>query len=170
MKSLIVLSAVFACHFAYAGSGTISSDESTFGDMAAVPQKVLSILFQNNMIAQDQGNGVYGVDMNNINCSSHSNDPLDTSDYHSGIPTEVCKFDSNEDLDSQMGTLLSDGRQVEDSALKLESSEWGYNLYFKDCAMGGKCVTFIKNIHCEIDTKIDTYSAGRFTCTFTDGL
>ncbi len=171
MKSLILLlSTLLTCHWAQAGSATITSDESVFHDVAAVPQQVLSLLLQNNADVQEKGDGVYAVEMNNINCSSHSNAPLDTSDYQSGIPSEVCRYNSNEDQDSQQGTLLSDGRLLEENALKVENSEWGMNLYFQDCAMGGKCVTYIKNIHCDIDTKIETYSAGRFSCTFTDGL
>jgi hypothetical protein len=40
---------------------------------------------------------------------------------------------------------------------------------FSDCAMG-YCGTFANSIKCTIDTTVDNFTDGRWSCVFTDGM
>lgn len=168
MKSLSALLILFAFSSAHAASVTITSNQSTYGDIAEIPQQLISVMVENNIPFVKKPNGIYTITMNKINCSSLGNGPLDSSDPHAGIPKEACRYNTKATLFPTTGKVMADGRYFEEGLFKIQDSSFGSGVGFGDCASGGKCVTFVKSAVCKVDTKIEEYLTGRFSCTLTD--
>ncbi|HEX7674203.1 MAG TPA: hypothetical protein VF412_08530 [Bdellovibrio sp.] len=168
MKSLLAFLVPFAFTSAHAASVTITSNQSTYGDIAQIPQQLISVMVENNIPFVKKPNGIYSITMNKINCSSMSNAPVDSSDPHSGIPKEACRYNTKATLFPSTGKVMADGRYFEEGILKIQDSSFGSGVGFSDCAMGGKCVTYVKSAICTVDTKIEEFLSGRFSCTLTD--
>lgn len=148
----------------FAASVTVS-DKST--PLAGVASATTAILLDAGIKPQDAGRGVVTVEAKNFHCDQHSNAALDASNVRAGLPTLMCRTNSQNKRGSIAGQAFGEGGRA--MTVLLQKVQDAGGVAFIDCAMG-YCGTFAKSIKCTIDTKIDNFSnGGRWTCVFADG-
>ena len=167
MKKLFFALTLFLAFNAQAGSVTITSNgenpDPKMAALASVPQELLGILTDQGLSLKNIGGGKFALQAQNINCGTSYRNAVDGPT--GGIPTETCRINSEDQLGTMKGQILHDGRALSEQLNKIENAEIGG--YYSDCAMG-KCQAFVKSIRCVVDTKIDEFMKGRFSCTLVD--
>lgn len=152
---------------ALAATITITSDQDVtdpkLQQLTDLPQAFLGILSDQGIPMQDLGGGKYQVEVKDLHCDYYSRGAYDGP--ISGISTERCKINSEPVKDTTKGDPLHESRALVTLLGKIESVE--LDIYFTDCGMG-YCGTDAKKISCMIDTNIEEFAKGRFTCTLED--
>lgn len=167
MKTTIfsILALAFALQV-HATTVSFSSDQADAknGDLTDVPQALLSILTDHGFKLKLLGGEKYGITVKAIHCDFRHRAAYDGP--IGGIATEVCRYNSKNQIDSVKGHKLSDSHEFAQLVERVQNSQAGGGL-FTDCAMG-YCGTFVKTLTCTVDVKIQDFFAGRFTCALTD--
>jgi hypothetical protein len=155
--SLAMTSATFAA------SVTVSDKSAPLAGVAAA---TTALLLDAGIKPRNAGGGVLTVEIKNFHCDQHSNAAADASSVRAGLPTLMCRVNSQNKRGASVGQPFGQGQAM--TGL-LQTVQDGGGVAFIDCAMG-YCGTFAKSIKCTIDTKIDNFSnGGRWSCDFTDG-
>ena len=110
------------------------------------------------------------LDVNNVVCLTNSNSPNDT-EVMGGIRQVRCFKNGNMgSVFEQTGKPLAESRAIleilEKNITEAKNADGSSrNLYFTDCAMGGRCGGAMKQVHCVVNPTIDQYSGkGRMLC------
>lgn len=157
-KILLLSLTVFAAN-AFAGSVTITSNEATQKpELLEVPQQLIGMLAGYERPLVDMGNGIFKVEIKDLNCVTRGNTGLGQSDPLAGVPVQSCTVSAQA---VEWGTALS-------TLLARVETASNRGVLFTDCTLGGNCTTLAKSIACTVDTKIVTMLDGRFACTLTD--
>lgn len=168
MKNFLLSLLVLCASTSQAASVKISSradlNAPNTSELESVPQTIMGLLVDQGLKFKPVGNKVYQIQMKDINCASKSNSSIDG--VISGIPSEACRYNSGNEPDSDKGTILKEARSLQGILSQIENANT--NVVFTDCVLGGRCYTSAKSITCQVDTKIETFSDGRFSCEFVD--
>jgi hypothetical protein len=170
MKKLIAaFSVAFLSSSAFAANVTITSNSENpnpkFAALADLPQTLLGLFVDQGLKLANVGGGKFALEVKNIHCDESSNGPVDGA--MGGIPTTTCRMNSEDVQFTKKGQRLAEALKLNDVLGKIESGEVG-DIFFTDCAMG-KCTVFVKSVKCVVDTKIEEFQKGRFSCTLVDG-
>lgn len=167
MKSIFAIILFFSLS-TFAGSVHITSNDDGSGSklskLAHVPQQMIGILTDAGLKFEDFGYGVKVIRAKNLHCDFRHRGAVEGT--LSGVPTLKCRVNSEDKQDSKKGQALSDSRALSDLLSEIQTADIG--VAFSDCAMG-YCGTFAKSILCSVDTKIEEFTKGRFSCVFYDG-
>jgi hypothetical protein len=150
---------------AQAASVTVLDNSPALPDVAA---NTTALLIDAGHPVHHAGGGKHTVEAKNYHCDQRNNGALDPSDVHAGLPSEKCRINTKNQKDTHSGTVFGDHRELTELLLKIQNSNAGGGTAFSDCAMG-YCGVFAKSIKCTIDTKVEKFGDGRWSCTYVDG-
>lgn len=135
------------------------------------PQRVLSRIPQLWMATfVDQGfkqtetrKGVWELTIKKLRCDAHTRDVLYPDYSNAGLPSVKCFINASVERGGK-GKVIQESRFIEELISRIENHV--PEAQYSDCAMGGKCSSFIKVIHCISDlNKEEMHDA--FSCSFT---
>ena len=170
MNKLLIITLSLSLGFsAFADSIRITSNnqnpEPRTEKLTEVPQELLGILLDQGLKLTKASNGLFTLKVSKIHCDILGRPALDTE--IAGIRTVKCRVNSEPVMFTKKGALVKEGRALVDVLTKIErDSEEA--IAFSDCSMGGKCSADVGTIICTVDTKIETFSEGRFACTLAN--
>lgn len=159
MKIFTVISLLMLSTNVFAGEIHFS-DRDTTEAKALVPQNLIGALVAGGVPFTKLKDGIYSVSVQNLNCKVQYNSALEHTDPSAGIAVYQCLTNSENIRNPAKGKNLGQALAI----YKIFS-----DLELVDCAMGGRCGVFIKQLNCTIDTKVEIFRGqGRFACTMTD--
>jgi hypothetical protein len=154
-------------------TSSLAASVTVTDSSAALPkvaEDTAALLLDGGLKVQNAGGGKYTVEAKNFHCDERNNGALDFSNVHAGLDTVACRINSVNQKGSSAGKPFQDQRALRSVLEKIQDSTASGGTAFIDCAMG-YCGTFARSITCTIDTNIQKFdNAGRWSCTFVDGL
>lgn len=123
--------------------------------LTEVPQNLLGTLMDAGIPLKAAGKETFQLVVNNFHCDYNSRSAYEGS--VAGIGTYSCRINKKK---------VSEGRAIVNILGQVEADE---RVFFTDCGMG-KCTVDVKKIVCTVDTKIEVFSEGRFSCELTDTM
>ena len=132
------------------------SDKDADNTKAVLPARLISLLSDAKLPLKAGKNGVYTIEAKKLFCKRGYRTAIEPSNPLFEIGTSSCFINSAQGSQPS-GTEISQADGLFDF--------FSDKLDLTDCAMGGRCYTWVKSVICSIDTKIEIpQGAGRFTC------
>jgi hypothetical protein len=157
MKTLILVAA-FICSVASANTVTLMGNNAVY-ELAKLPQQIMATFVDQGFKQTEVSTNVYDLTIKGLRCDLQSNDALYPDYSNGGLPSVKCYV--NADLETGgVGTPVQESRYIQSLISLIEAKAGGE---YTDCAMGGKCTSFIKSIKCRIDENQDEMK-NAFSC------
>jgi len=155
MKTLMLI-ALLISGSAFAQTITLS-DRDPNEERAEIPALLVSTLIGSGLKFRALNDGIYAITAKNVHCESRHNGPLGAENPMAGVPTQICRVNSEEVRDSTRGRRLGEASALWELLVRMEIG---------DCSLGGYCAAFMKSVNCTVDTNVEALKAsGRFACT-----
>lgn len=146
MFSLITINAVLAS----SSSVTINSNDAVM-ELGDVPQNLMAVLLDNKIAQVEIKPNVFEVSVKNVRCDFSSRDAMFPDSSEAGLALVKCYKDAVVERNGN-GTKLIESRYLYSV---LETIEKYTDLAISDCAMGGRCSSFVRTITCKVDLNVE---------------
>ena len=158
-----LLSLCLFTQFSHAAEETIvirSSSEDS--EIEKIPQQLMAIFVDQKFKMISVSKNIYNLKVLNLRCDYHSRDALYPDYFNGGLPKVNCYVNADLEMGGK-GTPVEESRYLLSLINLIEKK---FDTYYTDCAMGGKCMSFIQKIDCTSDMNQDEMNKA-FTCTLT---
>lgn len=143
--------------FASNGVWLKSNDEDYV--VAKLPQKLMATFVDQGFEQKEVSSGIFELNIKNVRCDYNSRDFLFPDASNAGLPTVKCYTNAEVEMNGA-GTKIQESRYLHSL---LETIEEKKDIAIGDCAMGGKCVSFVETIQCWVDLNAE-YMADAYSC------
>ncbi len=154
MKSLLLISAfsLLTIHAAMATSSslTITSNDA-IEELGNVPQYLMAVLLDNNISQVEVKPSLFEMNVKNVRCDYSSRDAVFPDSSEGGLAVVKCYKDAEIERNGN-GTKLIEGRYLYNL---LETIEKHTDFSISDCALGGRCTSFVSNITCTVNLEAE---------------
>lgn len=158
-----LLSFLLITQVTFAAEETIvlrSSNEDS--EIGKVPQLLMATFVDQKFKMTTVSKNIYNLKVLNLRCDYHSRDALYPDYFNGGLPKVNCYVNADLEMGSK-GTPIEESRYLLSLINLIEKK---MDVYYTDCAMGGKCVSFIDKIDCTSDLNQEEMNKA-FTCSIT---
>lgn len=146
MKGLI-LGLLITVNCAFASTPVLVKSSDKDYDLGRIPQNLMATFIDQNFNFIMVSKNVYDLTIRNLRCDYYSRDGMYPDYSNAGLPKVNCYVNAVPEMGGK-GIPVLEGRYILELMDRLQSKTEGE---FSDCSMGGKCVTFVKEIKCISD-------------------
>lgn len=133
----------------FAGESSFLVDSNNENEkLRVLPQQLMATFVDQGFKQKETSKGIFELKIKNLRCDINSRDFLYPDWSNAGLPSVKCFSNTRTEMGSK-GKKILEGRYVNTLLGTLSSELNDFNVY--DCAMGGKCIAFVKEIKCKID-------------------
>ena len=150
--------------FSFAADKTILIDANNpQRELSQIPQLWMATFVDQGFRQTETRKGVWELTIKNLRCDTHTRDVLYPDYSNAGLPEVKCFVNAVPERGGR-GKAVQESRFIDELINRIE--EHVPDVHYGDCAMGGKCTSFIKAIHCISDlNQAEMHDA--FSCSFT---
>jgi hypothetical protein len=152
--SFVITNAALAA----SSSLTVTSNE-VISELGDVPQNLMAVLLDNNIAQVEVKPNVYTMTVENVRCDYLSRDAMFPDSSVAGLASIICYKDAEVERNGS-GTKLIESRYLYSI---LETVEKHTAFAISDCAMGGRCTSFVSAINCQVDLNVEEMQRA-YTC------
>lgn len=151
MKSLLLGLALLSTT-AFAGETGVwlkANDEDY--TVARLPQKLMATFVDQGFKQKEVSPGIFELTVKNVRCDFQSRDALYPDYSNAGLPSVKCYTDAEIEMNGN-GTRIQESRYLNELFNTIQEKK---DISITDCAMGGKCVSYVSTIQCWVDLNMD---------------
>lgn len=119
--------------------------------VAKLPQKIMATFVDQGFKQKEVSPGIFELKVSNVRCDYLSRDPLYPDYSNGGLPSVKCYADADAEMNGK-GTKIQESRYLNELFNMIQEKR---DLPITDCAMGGKCVSFVTTIQCWVDLNME---------------
>ncbi len=127
---------------------TSADEDST---VAKIPQSLMAIFVDQGFKQKEISPKIFELSVTNLRCDYQSRDALYPDQSNAGLPSVKCYINASPEMNGK-GVKIEESRYLQ-GLLDTIGDKRGLDA--KDCAMCGKCVTFVKTIRCWLDLNME---------------
>ncbi len=126
-----------------------SNDEDSV--VARLPRLIMATFVDQGFKQKEISPGIFELKVSNVRCDYLSRDSAYPDLPTAGLPSVKCFTDAVLEMNGK-GTKIQEGRYLNELFNTIQEKR---DLPITDCAMGGKCVSFVSTIQCWVDLNME---------------
>lgn len=126
-----------------------SNDEDSI--VSKLPQQLMATFVDQGFKQKEISPGIFELTVKNVRCDFQSRDALYPDYSNAGLPSVKCYTDAVIEMNGN-GIKIEESRYLNELFNTIEEKK---NIAITDCAMGGKCVSYVSTIQCWVDLNRD---------------
>lgn len=151
MKSLLLgLSILSSVTFAGETGVWLRSNDEDYVT-ARLPQKLMATFVDQGFKQKEVSPGIFELSIKNVRCDFQSRDALFPDASNAGLPSVKCYTDAEIEMNGN-GVKIQEGRYLNELFNIIQEKK---DISITDCAMGGKCVSYVSTIQCWVDLNME---------------
>ena len=151
MKLLIIGLMLMANTVMAAESGIWLKSNDEDYVVARLPQKLMATFVDQGFKQKEVSPGIFELKISNVRCDFNSRDPLYPDYSNAGLPSVKCYADADAEMNGK-GTKIQESRYLNELFNTIQEKT---DLPITDCAMGGKCMSYVTTIQCWVDLNME---------------